>query len=54
MIDAMQSTTTKAKPIARGLDAFRDSAQSLLQVLDVSGSTTVLDRIDDEGRSERY
>ncbi|KAH8731711.1 hypothetical protein GQ44DRAFT_745770 [Phaeosphaeriaceae sp. PMI808] len=48
MTDAMRSTIIKAKPIAHGLDAFRDSTQSLLQGLDASSSTEALSRIDDE------
>ncbi|KAF2824321.1 hypothetical protein CC86DRAFT_447202 [Ophiobolus disseminans] len=48
MTDATRSTIIKAKPIANGLDAFRDSSQSLLHGLDASSLTAVLDRIGDE------
>ncbi|KAF1835673.1 hypothetical protein BDW02DRAFT_567708 [Decorospora gaudefroyi] len=48
MTDATRSAIIKEKPIAHGLHAFRDSAQSLSQGLDASTSTGVLGRIDDE------
>ncbi len=54
MTDATRSAIIKEKPIAHGLDAFRDSAHSLLQDLDVSGSTTMLDQIDDESKDFGY
>src|SRR5690349_11993570 len=54
MADAMRSTIIKAKPIAHGLDAFRNSAQSLSQGLDASSSTESLSRIDDESKDFGY
>ena len=50
MTDAPRSAIIKAKPIAHGLDAFRDSAQSFFAALDASSPTTVLDQTDDEGK----
>ncbi|KAF2839987.1 hypothetical protein M501DRAFT_1010229 [Patellaria atrata CBS 101060] len=48
MTDLSRSAIIKAKPIKQGLEAFRDSAQSLLPELHTSSPTTVLDRIGSE------
>jgi hypothetical protein len=50
MTDATRSAIIKEKPIAHGLDAFRDSAQSLSRGFDASSSTGVPGRIDDESK----
>ncbi|KAF2804372.1 serine/threonine-protein kinase Sgk2 [Mytilinidion resinicola] len=50
MTDPLRSAIIKAKPIRHGLDAFRESAQTLSQELNVSSIATVLDRIGSEGK----
>src|SRR4051794_18521965 len=54
MTDVTRPAIIQRKPIAHGLDAFRDSAQSLSQGLDSSGSTEVLGQIDDESKDLGY
>jgi hypothetical protein len=51
MTDASRSTIIEAKPIAHGLDAFRDSTQSLLQGFDASSFATLLERIAGESKA---
>ncbi|KAF1996945.1 serine/threonine-protein kinase Sgk2 [Amniculicola lignicola CBS 123094] len=49
MTDPSRSAIIKAKPIGHGLNAFRESAQSLSQELEISRLTAVLGRIGSEG-----
>lgn len=50
MTDLSRSAIIKAKPIGQGLDAFRESAQSLFRELNISSPTKVLDQIGSEGK----
>ena len=54
MLDQTTLEIIKAKPIGRGLDAFRSSFSSAAEELDLSDSLKVLDRIDDEGNTSHH